>query len=371
MFAKKLPGGHTVLVPLDPVKHQRSLQRQREHPEHKEREHHGYAVHDGHTVYIPKSSRGQFRELRENQRERGAKYKHAHDARRQTRQHTKKHDEQNKKRKVKHPILTTLAEASKLVFAEKKAVHPFPPDAWLASTFHTFFGELAALADNFVGGVDPFDAKTPGTTWPVELDVSVIPVTGATDADKYTDFGKAKSKIVSELVKVIGSAQHHHTVWAAELRQAAPLAEKNGVPAPGISPHPLDAVIAEIFAKGGEMKLPKNPELQDHILAKYIAIKVLPTHVEGETGPGLRYAELCAKLEGAVDADTIDRLLKKPERLAKILKQARAYKKSAEKARAKASAPRPGHSEAFLPSEAKASVAPAAAPSLVSMLYHR
>jgi hypothetical protein len=355
--------GSTVLKPIDHKKRERFLERQKKNPKIKEREHYGYAVHGDHVVYIPKNKRGMYKELRENQKERGGKYKQGH----VSGEHRKQHEERKKNRRVKHPILGTLAEACKPVAKEKKEKHDFPASPWLKTTFQTFFDQLSALHTSFDASQNPFDAKPPGKVWPKELSISSIAAT------TYEEFGKEKRRLFSELKKLIGPSQQSHTLHAGELRQAQALAEKNSVEPPKDSdPRPLDLTLVRIVGKEGIIVLPrKNKALRDKIIAKCIEFNVLNRQTADTK---LEDLDVLNGIREKLPAGVVKGLLADHSSLEHIVKLARDDKKRHAKRMARSTAAEEDAAKFSTASEARAPLpasAAGAAPSLVSMLYHR
>ena len=134
------------------------------------------------------------------------------------------------------------------------------------------------------------------------------------------------------------------------------------------------------LTKAGQppMKLTSREE-QVLILSHYVYAKKIPLEVSNagghnvpQTRTGL-YENL--KASNVVDEKTLEELLNHSKTLEDIMTAARAIRRGDKnrerRAAKKAAEPHAGQSAGSLPNEAKAAVAPAATPSLVSMLYHR
>lgn len=365
MFARRHHGS-TVIEPINHERRKKFNDRKSKNPNIKEREYYGYAVHGDQVVYIPKKKRGQYRVLHANQHDRGEKYLAGHKGG----DHRKRHEENKKKRKVRHPILKTLSDACKQVGKQKKDKSAFPDSGWMGTVFSDFFTQLNALKADFTASRPPFDAKPEGKVWPSELTINSISVGGDTDAAKYVEFAKEKRKLFSELKKLIGSSQNRHRSHAVELSQAKSLAEKNGMSIPDANdPRALTSTVMGVTMKmrsGNPIVLPKNRELQDRILSEFVRVTLLAGESEGENSAKISHADVLEKLKGIVPEGVRVGLLDHPDRLKHILQKARSDKK-----RIKNNLKKQAASAIVSASEAKLPAAAGATPSLVSMLYHR
>jgi hypothetical protein len=337
--------------------------------------HHGFVVHNGQVYHIDKGNVEHVRELHSHEGKKGKKH---HD---KYHRHVEFHKE---KKNVHHPLLDTLSKVIKEVKAKGRHKKDEPVPAFPDLTGYDFpkwFDQLDALHADFKnpGEKSIFRGKGKDLKWPDALSVNGINITTAnSDLDKYREFSKQAGKIASALRTVIWLSERHRALSKPERDVIRNVLTRHGLHAAGAEIPEIDEAVHQLTRKNEPMKLTNRQE-QVMILSHWIYGKKLPLEVKNDKGnmvpestSGL-YEML--KARNVVDEKTLAELFKHTKTLQDIMKATRDIRKRDKNrehlAAKKAAVPFPGQSAASLPNDAKASVAPAAAPSLVSMLYHR
>jgi hypothetical protein len=242
--------------------------------------------------------------------------------------------------------------------------------------FVAWFDQLKALHADFnnPGEKSIFRGKGKDLKWPDALKVEGISIdTSKPDLDKYREFSKNAGKIASALRSVIWLSERHRALSKPERDVIRNVLTRHGLHAAGAEIPEIEEAVSQLTRKNEPLKLTNRQE-QVMILSHWIYGKNLPLEVRNEKGnmvpestSGL-YEML--KARNVVDEKTLAELFKHTKTLQDIMKATRDIRKR-DKNRERRAAKNAERSAAKVKTDSTYVAPTPAAPSLVSMLYHR